>query len=994
MHLTRGWAAVLLGALLSACSGGGSGASGDFALIEFLESGQNNIPRNRQIRFRFSAPVKQDQDLFTRLKIQNVISGPSSNFARAAGFYTLSGDIVLFTPRLPNKEDRSDAGFRANGNYVVFISGGPDGLQSTSGETIPTQQEFIFETNEFFEDVVPSQPPRSLVTLGLVAIDTSEVQQVPDRGLDVPDDVNTAFDVSRVDPRPTELALLDSATLIAAGRVIRPGGGTAPDYATPWQFDLRVSEPIDPAEVNTSNIQMFEVFSNATTSPETEPAAAPPGYFGDAVNFAVSIEVSTFQTVDTEGNLDTRIRIRPLGTLVDNTRYRIQLSGSILGLDFRKTFAGDNGLTGDGQTFADGELVEEQGGFGYVTEFIVSNEAPIRASRTVEYDPSSDGINPETGQTTLDPENGSNTALYNPAELPGTALGVLSAFGNASNGDLGISANTTINTGDTPNEPLGNPFQVIDLDAENNHLEDTRPGQLVAWDSLEPFELNLSNLTVSSAATLRIIGVNPILFRVSGLTQINGQIDLSGGNGGNGGSPAANGGTAGAGGHPGGSSRRGVQASSVGCNPQFVQNCLNFDVFLDGCNTASNGFPYSEHGNGPGRGMGGGEALFNSGNGLQPTTSSGLGSGTGGGGASHARIGGRGQDIQSAGDQAGTPGNGGCGTSFFNYRNSGVIGVRGEPGTPYGDRFVQDVTIGGSGGGSGGAIHERSTFSSNQAGGAGGGGGGSLTIISRGSILATGGVINADGGNGGRGGISGQSVSFQSVSGAGGGGSGGTIALISGDDLVLTGATITTNGGLGGLAANTGSGLSCTACNVGGAGGDGFIFLMDADGRVTGFNPSDPGEYDGDDRGVLTIITFDASRFETMAAITELFPMTAANPAYENYPDTTADLVGLVNPGQTIQLVFSSARSDPLNPKSPELTTEQTPFEVALLSYSGTGTVVTITDDLNKLNEDPANPNREAFVRVQALFEYANGIESALGPFAAIDEVTLNYNFN
>ncbi|MEM8885285.1 MAG: hypothetical protein AAGD14_14550, partial [Planctomycetota bacterium] len=934
----RAWLSLVVASVCFACSGGGSGSSGDFALIEFLESGQNNIPRNRQIRFRFSAPVKQDQDLFTRLKIQNVISGPNSNFARAAGFYTLSGDIVLFTPRLPNKEDRSDAGFRANGSYVVFISGGPDGLQSTSGETIPTQQEFTFETNEFFEDVAPADPPRSLVTLAMVAIDPSEVQQVPDRGLDVPDDVNTAFDISRLDPRPTELALLDSATLIANGRVIKPGGGTAPNYGEAWQFDLRVSEPIDPSEVNTANIQMFEIFSNATTSAETAPAAAPPGHFGDAVNFAVSIEVSTFQTVDTAGNLDTRIRIRPVGTLVDNTRYRIQLSGNILGLDYRKTFAGDNGLTGDGQTFVDGAPYVEQGGFGYVTEFIVSNEAPIRASRTVEYDPQSDGINPETGQTTLDPENGSNTALYNPAELPGTALGVLSAFGTGADGDLGVSANQTLNTGDTPNEPLGNPFQVLDRNPEDDYLNDPDAG-LVEWDSLEPFELNVGTLTVSSSATLRIIGVNPILFRVSGLVQINGAIDLSGGNGGTGGAPVAVGGSAGAGGFEGGEARRGQQ----NCSSVPTGSCVSFEAFLNTCFNAKNNFPHTDNGEGPGRGYAGGEAFFYTGNGLQPTSTSGRAPGTGGGGASHGRAGSFGQDILNVGGAPGTAGDGACGSAFIRVRNAGVIGVRGASGTPYGDREVNLINIGGSGGGGGGSVHERSTFSANLSGGGGGGGGGSITIISRGSIFATGGVIRANGGDGGRGGVGGQSASFRSVSGAGGGGSGGTIALISGDDLVLTGARIETFGGAGGAPANQGSGLSCTACNTGGAGGDGFIFLMDADGRVTGFIPSDPGEYDSHNEGVLTISKFDASRFETMAAITELFPMTAANPAYENYPANTTDLVGLVNPDQSITLVVSSARSDPQNPLAPDLVSEQVPFEVALLSYSGTGTVVTIT---------------------------------------------------
>ncbi|MEM8883886.1 MAG: hypothetical protein AAGD14_07455 [Planctomycetota bacterium] len=984
--------AAIMGVVLTACGGGGSSSGdGDFALIEFLESGQNNIPRNRQIRFRFSAPVREGQDLFTRLKIQNVIQGPSSNFARAAGDYLVSGEVVLFTPRLPTRSDRSDAGFRAGGNYTVFLSGGPDGLESTSGDKIPNQQEFIFETNEFFEDVTPSDPPRSEFTLGLVAIDPTGVQELPDRGLDVPEDVNTAFDISRVDPRPVELALVDNATLISSGRVIKPGGGTAPDFAEPWFFDLRVSEPIDPATINSSTVRLVEVFADATTSAEGAPPVAPVGYFGTPVDFSVSISVEAVQTVDSFGNLDVRIRIRPIQTLVDNTRYRLSISGEVLGIDFRKTFAGENGLTGDGQTFADGELVEEQGGFGYVTEFIVSNEAPIRASRTLSYDPSVDGINPENGQTTLDIENGVNTALYNPAAAPGSALGVLSAFGNGSDGDFAVSADTTLNTGDTPNEPLGNPFQVLDRNPDDDYLEAVT-AELVEWDSLEPFELSVSNLTISSAATLRVIGVNPVLFRVSGLTQIAGTISLDGGDGGNGGTPTAVGGTAGAGGHPGGRSIAG--ASNCSNTSGLTGSCANFDVFLNNCFNANTLFPASLNGEGPGRGFAGGEGMFDSGNGLQPSGTTGLRPGTGGGGASHGRLGSTGQDILNAGGAVGTPGNGACGTGFIQVRNAGIIGIRGEPGTTYGDRVVADITIGGSGGGAGGAIHERSTFSSNQSGGGGGGGGGSLTIISRGSILATGGVVRANGGDGGRGGIAGQSASFQSVSGAGGGGSGGTIALISGDDLVLTGATIEALGGAGGAAANSNTPQTCTACNVGGAGGDGFIFLMDADGNMTGFRPETPGEYDDDDRGVLTISSFDASRFESMAAVTELFPMSAANPAYENYPANSADIVGLANPGQEISVIVSSARSNPDDPANPDLTSELAPFTVALLDHNGGATRLTIIDDLSKLNEDPNNPNREAFVRVRAEFEYSDGIQAALGPFAAIDEVTLNYTFN
>ena len=124
MYLRRIIALCAAAVLSVGCSGGSTGSSGGFGLIEFLESGQNNIPRNRQVRFLFSEPVAAGQDLFTRLRIQNVNAVPGdSNFARAQGFYLLNGELVVFTPRLPNKPDRSDAGFREDGNYHDFISG-------------------------------------------------------------------------------------------------------------------------------------------------------------------------------------------------------------------------------------------------------------------------------------------------------------------------------------------------------------------------------------------------------------------------------------------------------------------------------------------------------------------------------------------------------------------------------------------------------------------------------------------------------------------------------------------------------------------------------------------------------------------------------------------------------------------------------------------------------------------------------------------------------
>ncbi|MHC4939215.1 MAG: hypothetical protein ACYTHK_09630 [Planctomycetota bacterium] len=975
MFLKRTLALLTTALLAVACGGGGSGSGdGGFRLIEFLEAGQNNIPRNRQVAFRFSATVREDQDFSTRLRIQNVIQTDPSNFARAQGFYLVNGEEVIFTPALPNRPDRTDAGFKDDGTYHVFISGGGDGLQSSSGDRVPTQQEFIFETNQFFEDIVPAEPPRSL---GLVAIDSTD---------------GSVTDLSRLDPRPLELAKIDNNTLLANGRVIEPGAGGAPQYDDPWFLELRVSEPIDPSTVDSTTVRMFEVYSNAMTQ---APDSAAPGHFGDPVDFSVPVSVETIQSVDENGNYDIRIRVTPAQTLVDNTRYRIVISGEVLGIDFRKTFAGDNGLTGDGQTLVEGSVYDEPGGLGYVTEFLVRDRPAITADRTLLYDPLTDGIEPESGQTTLDPENGSNTALYDPAQRPGSAVGFLSAFGNGADGPLAVSTQQIIDTGDTLNEPLGKPFTVTDLNPDDDYLADTRPGGPVTYDSAEPFELQLDSLTVSSTATLRFEGVNAVTLRVTGIVQITGILDVAGRDGGDGGKAFSNGGDAGAGGFNGADAGGGYSGRCF--HNQGSGTCSDFDDYLSACASADAAFPAARNGEGPGRGLAGGDGWTY----YARDNKSDYGT-SGGGGASHATAGTAGEDRINLGQAPGTSGR--CGPSNWPTKLAGVIGVRSMPGPVYGDREVIDVNLGGSGGGAGGANFSYQP-GTNFSGGAGGGGGGSVTIIGASDIIIQGGRVDASGGNGGKGAIRNAytfsgSTNWDKVTGGGGGGAGGTIALIAGGNLDLSGATIDASGGAGGERGNVGTAASCNACSAGGDGGKGFIFLMDADGEVDGFIPNRAGEYDNDPRGVLTISEFNADRFSSITAVTELFPMTAANPAYRDFNETSSgdldgdDIKGLVSPDQRIRVLVSSAKSNPDDPRLPDLLSELNPYEVAVIEYVNGGTAVKVTGKMSDLNVTPGAPDREAFVRVQAKFEYLRSVEAALGPFAAIDEVKISYDFN
>ena len=828
--------------------------------------------------------------------------------------------------------------------------------------------------------MIPAEPPRALQ---LVAVD--------------PTGANPDTDLSRIDPRPFEQAQLTTAEVLAAGNVIDPGAGGAPDYATPWFFELRISETIDPSTVNGTNVQLYEVRENVFSTPPSTPNPGNPS--GTAVLFRVSANVATYQSIDpATGDYDIRIRVTPLQTLVDNTRYRLTFSGKILGIDFRKTFSGDNGLTGDGQTLLPDGIYEEPGGLGYVTEFLVYDRPSINASRSLLYDPFLDGIQPEEGQT-ANTESDINSALYNPTSEPGTAVGFLSAFGKGADGTLAASGGgvTPLDTGDTVNEPLGNPFTVNDLNPNDDYLTNTLPGGPLEYDSVQPFELELESITVSSSATLRITGVNPVLFRVTGLVQITGIVDLAGKAGGDGGS---------AGGRPGGAPGPGGFAGADAGGGYGGYNyhnggsgtCVNFSVYINSVSQAKALFPGAKNGYGPGRGLAGGDGWVYYAQDNKNTYAT-----SGGGGGSHASQGGVGEDRLNSGIAVGSAGR--CGPSNWPVRLSGVVGVRGQPGPVYGDRLVEFNNMGGSGGGSGGA-HFMYYPAKNFNGGAGGGGGGSMTIVAAGAILVQGGQIDASGGAGGKGAVvnaypSGNNYSWDKVSGGGGGGGGGTIALISGDVIDLSAAIISAMGGAGGPRATTNTTQTSTKDNKGGDGGKGFIFLMDADGEIDGFLPQGPEtgagkelEYDSDSRGVITISPFDASRFSSITAITELFPVTAAKPAYVQYNAAT-DIVGFVaNPDQRIRVRVSAAESNPENPTTADPATEIPDFEIAILQFGASGTAVVVTGDMENLNATPGTPDRRAFVRVRAAFEYDEGVEAALGPFAHIDEVKISYAFN
>jgi hypothetical protein len=168
---------------------------------------------------------------------------------------------------------------------------------------------------------------------------------------------------------------------------------------------------------------------------------------------------------------------------------------------------------------------------------------------------------------------------------------------------------------------------------------------------------------------------------------------------------------------------------------------------------------------------------------------------------------------------------------------------------------------------------------------------------------------------------------------------------------------------------------------------------MDADGVVTGLLPGASGTYPTFANGYLKIapLSAGASRFGEIRAITELYDVSAANPAYlEIDPDN--DVLATVSANQEILIYASSAKADTADPLVPNIVSEIAPVLVARVHFSFGATQVDTFNAMSQLN--PTGPNRDAFVRVNALFAYGNVVEAALGPFAYMDGLDIRVSFN
>ncbi|MCC7137308.1 MAG: Ig-like domain-containing protein [Planctomycetes bacterium] len=134
-------------------------------LVDFLQSGVDNVPLNRTLEFVFSSPI--DPNSVSPASIQ-IRQGPSFGSA-IAGSYVVQANRVFFEPRLAGRCDLTDGGLQPDTDYRVTLIGSPEEFALRSLTQFPLQSTVNAEFHTrldtdpaLFEDQIPGALPTVL----------------------------------------------------------------------------------------------------------------------------------------------------------------------------------------------------------------------------------------------------------------------------------------------------------------------------------------------------------------------------------------------------------------------------------------------------------------------------------------------------------------------------------------------------------------------------------------------------------------------------------------------------------------------------------------------------------------------------------------------------------------------------------------------------------------------------------------------------------------
>jgi hypothetical protein len=860
---------------VSGCGGSGGSSTGDIlpglVLVNFEQSGEDNVPLNRILKFTFSAEL--DPDTVGPNSIQ-IREGPTFG-GQVFGKYVIAGNVVRFEPRLPGLCGNTDSGLHANKDYRVSFIGSPEefAIRSLKGDPLLGTVSATFHTRIdtdplLFEDASPSSPP-------FVAATTPADEAHPSNSVPLaPDD-------------PIR---------------VQQGNTVVIDF----------SENISPCTISQTTVLFFQYATGVNTTtypagffPESDPTPSDPYTWG-GTNPATTPPRRVRSTfVLQQDFLTTRLVITPnFGEFPDNALLVVELTNGI------KDFGGN-------------ALIPHR--FSFVTENRPANELVI--DKVLEFDgdvPILAGSSTAEVNTARSLSKVQGFLLFSGDSDNGAtpAATTLSSGPDSSRGPLGCTTSTV--------QANDGAFDVYDPTTAASVLSTgtTRNTCLNSVDGSTAVVFEFSSFHIGAGKTVRITGVNPAIILVAGTVRIDngGILRVRGDNlipnyrsdGVNGVFNSSTGPSAPSAGGSGfgGGGDGGQSYFSATATPGFSTNGTaghgSPDQFL-APGTGGNEDPIQGPVYGGPLRKGAGRGAGSNGNYASGSYYPKSRYSPSGGGGGHAQP--TSWQTQSYNNNPPPPGtitNGGSayGTdtsaTFLDYPND-PDGHGGRGGQPYGNLSGKmPAPEAGSGGGGGGYGRYWSSGPNYAATGGGGGAGGGFVDLTAAKDISIFGTIDAAGGAGGRG-----ADGFYNASGGGGGGSGGGIRLLTPGNIAFSGSTvITALGGAGGMGGtNTNATYSTNPSymnpvgllgNDGGRGGIGRLVLEDGTSTFvfpTGSNVH-PGPTDLTPDSICYYGgPFDASRFLggglRPVAVTDIVDMGPAFPKYSKQVLATDFIAGI-----------------------------------------------------------------------------------------------------
>ncbi|MEE8106582.1 MAG: Ig-like domain-containing protein [Planctomycetota bacterium] len=239
---------------ISACSTGGGPGEPPLQVVNFnFAPGFGGVPLNAPLVLTFSTDVNPASVTPDSIRIftTTTTTAQTDPGAPAVGVYLTSGNVVTFLPQIPRRADLADAGLSIGFSYAIQVPAAPDVIEpvrSTEGRpnVVPFQENFTTINHT----ILPA-PGDILAEPNLGVLHQFFIEENIENGVD-PCDRDMLLSSAQNSPQVVETVPLQGETGFGTITGIAPGLGTAFVRLDPIR--LTFSEPIGTWRVREENI--------------------------------------------------------------------------------------------------------------------------------------------------------------------------------------------------------------------------------------------------------------------------------------------------------------------------------------------------------------------------------------------------------------------------------------------------------------------------------------------------------------------------------------------------------------------------------------------------------------------------------------------------------------------------------------------------------------------------------------------------------------------